>query len=353
MKIVRAEAWRVSLPLEEPYAIAYESADTAENVFLRLETDDGHVGFGCAAPSEAVTGETPAASYTVLRDEVAWRIGGMDAVRYRRVLESFRDVLFRFPAARAALDMALLDLAAKRAELPLWQFLGGYRARIPTSITIGILPERETVARAKDWVARGFRCLKLKGGGGWEDDAARVRRVREAVGSDIAIRFDANQGFDAEGAIRFALQTASANVELIEQPTKASDLAALAQVSARSRIPVMADESLTTVSDAVKLVTSRAARLFNVKLMKVGGITDALPVLGVAQEAGIGVMIGCMDEAALGIAAGLALALASPAVQYADLDGHIGLIGDSSQDAVRLEDGQLVPSDRPGLGASL
>lgn len=350
MKILGAEAWLLEMKLEEPYAIAYHYTETAKNVFLRLRTAEGLIGFGCTAPDPDVTGETPEGTLAALERTVIPLLLGEDALQRERVLAAVREALPRAPSVGNALDMALHDLLAKRAGVPLWQLLGGYRDRILTSITLGILPEADTVRRARERVAEGFRCLKIKGGKNWEEDATRVRKVREAVGNEVHLRFDANQGYGVEDACRFSWAVAAARVEFMEQPTRAGDDDALRRVSDRAALPVMADESVLSPADAWRVLGAGTCRLVNVKLVKCGGLSGAREIAGVAAACGAELMVGCMDESALGIAAGLHFALAARAVRYADLDGHIGLGGDPAAGAVRLEDGYLLPSDRPGLG---
>ena len=349
MKLVRAEAWAVTMPLAEPYAIAHGSYDRADNVFLRLIPDKGEPGYGCAAPDPAITGETLADVLAALA-AVEPLLAGADPLARNRALARLKPALGGRPSARAAIDMALHDLLGKAAGLPLWRLLGGYRARMRTSVTVGILSGAETVERARARVAEGFRCLKLKGGLDPDEDADRVRAVRAAVGPRIELRFDANQGYTVEQAVRFVGATRSARVALLEQPTPSGEPALLGRVSRAVAIPVMADESLLTLRDAFRLARKDLVDMVNVKLMKVGGLTDALATDSVARSAGLEVMVGCGDESALGIAAGLAFALARPNVAYADLDGHLDLIGDPAAAAVTLRGGVLHPSPKPGLG---
>ncbi len=350
MKITNIEAWPVEMKLAEPYTIAYESIDSTTNIFLRIETDQNINGHGCAAPDEQVTGETPSSTRQTLAEVAGPWLIGRDPLRYARLLEELADLLPNAPSARAAIDMAVFDILGKFSGLPVWKLLGGYRTRIKTSVTIGILPLVETVERAKSLIADGFKCLKLKGGADVEDDIARVLKVRELVGPGVEIRFDANQGYTVEQALHFMKETRPAKLELVEQPTPKGQPDLLGRVTSRTPLPIMADESLMTLRDAFRLARRDLADMVNIKLMKVGGIFEALQINSVARSANLEVMVGCMDEAGLAIAAGLHFALSRRNVAYADLDGHLDLIGDPTRDAVRLQNGVLFPNNSPGLG---
>lgn len=353
MRIRSVEAWVVSLRLAEPYTIAYETVRAADNVFVRLDTGRGPSGFGCAAPDLAVTGETAEGTLQAINDVAVPVLRGSDPLRIARILERLRKPLETRPSALAAVDMALYDLIGKVAGLPLWKILGGYRDRIRTSITIGILPVEETLEQARRRVREGFRALKIKGGIDVVVDVEKVIRVREEVGSHIQLRFDANQGFSVEEARRFVRETRRSGLELIEQPTPSGEPAQLGRVTRSVAIPVMADESLLNLRDAFRIARRGLADMVNVKLMKVGGIFEAIQINAVARSAGLEVMVGCMDEAALAIAAGLHFALARGNVRYADLDGHLDLLDDPSARAVILKDGTLFPRQEPGLGFNL
>jgi L-alanine-DL-glutamate epimerase-like enolase superfamily enzyme len=352
MKITALDAWARTLELREPYAIAYEEVERAVNVFVRLETSTGLAGFGCAAPDLQVTGETADGALEAARG-IEPLLKNRDPLRIARHVERFREPLAAHPSVQAAIDMALHDVLARVAEIPLWKLLGGYRDRMLTSVTIGILPAEETVAHARRRVAEGFRCLKIKGGRDADEDIERVHRVREAVGSTMRLRFDANQGYTVDESVRFIERTRAAHLELVEQPTPGRSPDMLGRVTSAVEVPVMADESLLTLRDAFRLAKHDLVDMVNIKLMKVGGIMEAMRINAVARSAGLKAMVGCMDEAGLGIAAGLAFALSRPNVEYADLDGHLDLIDDPTASAVYLREGVLHPSPSPGLGVDL
>lgn len=350
MKIIKIEAWPVKMRLSESYKIAYETVEEVTNIFIRIETSRGIRGCGCAAPDLHVTGETPEDVLHAYNDIIGPSIKGSDPLRPVMLLERLKPLLNNRPSALAATDMALLDIMGKISKLPLWRLLGGYRDRMKTSMTIGILPEKETVEHARKWVSLGFTSLKLKGGIHMESDVERVLKVRETVGDKIELRFDANQGFSLEDSLTFVKETRKARLELIEQPTPKGKPDLLGRVTSGVSIPVMADESLMTLRDAFRIARRDLADMVNVKLMKVGGIGEALQINAVAKSAGLEVMVGCVDEAALAISAGLHFALARSNVIYADLDGHLGLLDDPSKGTVILRKGTLFPKDTPGLG---
>jgi L-alanine-DL-glutamate epimerase-like enolase superfamily enzyme len=350
MRITRVEAWSVHIRLAEPYTISYETIESVKNVVLRIETNRGILGYGCAAPDKHITGETSESVLRCVDDVVRPSIKGSDPLRPTLLLERLKSDLRSQPAVLAAVDMALFDILGKVSNLSLWRLLGGFRDHMRTSITIGILPLHETIQRAREWFARGFRSLKLKGGIDVQSDIERVLKVREAVGPTVELRFDANQGFSLEETLKFVEGTRKARLELIEQPTPKGQPDLLGHVTSGVSIPVMADESLMSLRDAFRIARRELADMVNVKLMKVGGISEALQINAVARAAGLEVMVGCMDELALSIAAGLHFALSRPNVIYADLDGHLGLLEDPTMGAVILQDGTLYPTTKPGLG---
>jgi L-alanine-DL-glutamate epimerase-like enolase superfamily enzyme len=353
MRITAIEFFPVTMQLANPYTIAYETIDHTTNIFLYIKTNSPIYGCGCAAPDLAVTGETPANVLECMTNIIAPALKGSDPLRVSYIMEKLKEKLAANPSALAAVDMALYDILGKKADLPVWKILGGYRNRIKTSITIGISTVKDTIKMAKEFVSQGFTCLKIKGGINVDEDIERIKAVRKEVGDRIELRFDANQGYTVEQSIKFVEQTHKEKLELIEQPTPKGEPDLLGRVTKNVPLPVMADESLLNLRDAFRLAKSEMVDMVNIKLMKVGGISEALHINSVARAASFEVMIGCMDESALGIAAGLHFALARPNVVYADLDGHIDLINDPAAGAVEIRAGVLYPSNRPGFGVDI
>ncbi len=352
MKIIRLECWKESYQLREPYTIAYEKIESTSNVFLKIDTDQGFSGWGCAAPDPEITGEDYKTVLQAYHEVIAPYLKGKSPFTYALILEELRVMLKNQPSALAMVDMALFDLIGKKTGEPVYRLLGGFRHSIPTSVTIGILSVEETVKKGQEFIDQGFFILKVKGGKSVEEDVERIIRLRETLGSSIEIRFDANQGYSVSEAVSFIEKTKNQRIELLEQPTQRDNPDLLKQVSKRVAVPVMADESLMSLKDVFQLTSDEATDMINIKLMKTGGITEALRINAVAKAAGVESMVGCMDESAMGIAAGLHFALARPNIHYADLDGHFDLEDDTFAEMVICKDGILYPLEKPGFGWS-
>lgn len=350
MKIKSINCFFRTMKLSEPYSIAYDSVDRCESVFIHIETAEGIKGWGCAAPDPNVTGESASNILKVFHKEVEPYLLGKDVFQYARILNSLNSSLPGHPALRAMVDMALHDIIAQKAGVPLYMLLGGFRDSIPTSVTIGIMSVKSTLVFAENYIKKGFKILKIKGGNDVLEDIERINRLREVVGKYVKIRFDANQGYSLQDSLNFLKGVENAHIELFEQPTKKSDLEMLKLITQKSDLPVMADESLISLRDAFHLSKDQCTDLINIKLMKTGGILDAMHINSVAKAAGIGAMVGCMDESALGIAAGLHFALSRPNIQYADLDGHLDIIDDPFNGMLTIKDGELYPPESNGLG---
>jgi len=352
LRITRLSSRVENFGLTRPYTIAWETAASVENVVLRIETDAGLTGWGAASPSEHVTGETFAQCAAALSpDRLAWLVGrdvrGLPALSRELAASSPAA-----PAARAAVDMALHDLLAQRLGIPLVELLGRAHERMPTSITIGIKGVAETVAEAEEYVGRGFRILKVKTGLSLEADVERLRRLREKYpAASVRIRADANQGYTGEQTLTFFRETQQLDLEFLEQPVPAAEVATLRAFTESVKDRIAADESLLSDRDALSLAAPpRAAGIFNIKLMKCGGIVPALRIAAVAELAGIQLMWGCMDESVVSIAAALHAAFASPATRYLDLDGSLDLARDVAAGGFVIDDGVMRTIDSPGLG---
>ncbi|MGD1973203.1 MAG: dipeptide epimerase [Desulfobacterales bacterium] len=354
MKITQAIYWTERLALTRSYTIAYEHIDSVQNFFVQLKTDNGAIGLGVASPAQEVTGEGIQKCRQALADNLENLLIGTD-IRYLKTrLRDMESAMPGAPAARAAIDMALHDLWAKHHGLPLVDLLGRVHHSLPTSITIGIGSVEESLKDVAEYMDRGFRILKVKVGRSMEEDVERLRCIRQKAGQKILIRVDANQGYAADQFKHFLKQTASLELEFIEQPLAARDLTGMRRLPEAARKRSAADESLLDARDLIAcLEPPRPFGICNIKLMKCGGIAPAMQIAEVAHLAGIDIMWGCMDESIVGIAAALHAALASPATRYLDLDGHLDLAQDLATGGLVIKNGELSVTDRPGLGVEM
>jgi L-alanine-DL-glutamate epimerase-like enolase superfamily enzyme len=352
VQIVHVEVTPIQLRLRFPYrAFSHpREIEQVDCVFIRLDTKEGRSAWGCAAFDPAVTGETLDG---VLRacHACADRALDLNPLNTEFALAQLAPLTEDTPSARCAFDIAFYDLLGLAAGLPLHRLLGGFRHRIQTSITLSLLPVKETVEVAGERARQGFRILKLKGGLDAEDDVRRVQAVRHAL-PHLLLRLDAEQGYTVQQALDVS-RALEGSLEMLEQPTPADDLGALREVTVRSPVPILADESLTSPASALELASQQAAHGLSVKLATCGGLHCARQVDTIARAAHMATMVGCIHEPALLIAAGLGLALSSPNVRYGDLDGHFDLVNDPTHPGFSFEEGWLIARDVPGLGCTV
>ncbi len=318
---VTAQAW--TLPLVAPFVIATRVATEARNVRIRIETDGTDGGNGASAPVGYVTGESVESVIDAVRASGP-KFEGLGTERLGPLLILANTLLPDAPAARAGLEMALYDLWAKHWNLPLWQHFGGAAARLTTDMTIPLVSPEEAAALAADTWREGFRALKIKVGDaqGTTADLARIEAIIQAV-PGIRLRIDANQAFAPDEAVTFAnaLTDTGAIIELLEQPVPKEDVAGLKYVRERVSLPVFADESARSVAEVLHLLREDAVDGVNVKLMK-SGITGALQIIALCRASGKKLMLGCMLETGLGIAAAAQIAGGTGAFDFLDLDSH-------------------------------
>ena len=352
MIIKQIETYLVTLRYHEPFRIAPTTSSESHNVIVKIITESEMTGIGESSPSKRVTHETPKTVIAVL-NKIAPQLIGMSPLRIERITEEMDQIVTGNPSAKAAIDIALHDIMGKTAKTPLCNLLGGFRDTVLTDLTLGIKKPEEMAEDAVRAVRRGFKALKVKVGVDPEEDFERVRNIREAVGPDIAIRIDANQGWTVTQAIEVLNKLERFDIEFAEQPVAANEFKGLAEIRRRSSIPVMADESVQSPEDALNLIRQDAVDLINIKLMKSGGIHKARKIAAVAEAAKVPCMIGCMGESTVGITAGVQLAAAIKNIQYADLDSDI-LLRDKLvlEGGAKLEGSKRLPPEKPGLGVT-
>jgi len=351
MQITNVEVIPVELSLRLPHRTAYHpEIDRVTVVFVRVETRQGRVAWGCAAFDQGLTGETPEDVIQACQ-ACADRARDLNPLNIEYALEELTPLTETTPSALCAFDLAFHDLLGLAAGMPLYRLLGGYRNRIQTSITISIAPIKETVELARDYARRGFRIIKVKGGLDPEEDVRRVRAIHEAL-PHFTLRLDADQGYTARQALDVA-RALEGKLEMLEQPTPAADLNGLRQVTKHSPVPILADQSVMGPASALEIAARRAADGLSVKLATCGGLRCARQVDTIARAARMTTMVSCVNEPALLTAAGLSFALSSPNVRYGDLDGHFDLVGDPTVPGFLLEEGWLIATDVPGLGCTV
>ncbi|MGY0287436.1 MAG: mandelate racemase/muconate lactonizing enzyme family protein [Candidatus Methanodesulfokora washburnensis] len=348
--IERVEIYEAKLLYRQPFTISLGTSTYSVDVIAKVYDDEGNVGLGETSPSRKILGESEHTIEAAMRD-IAPILIGEDPERLELIEERMDKAILGNTAAKLALEMAVIDLIGKRRKIPLWRMLGGYREKIETDFTIGIKNPEEMAKDAVELVSRGFRILKLKVGTSPEEDLARVKAVRDAVGNSIRIRIDANQGWSVKTAVKVLNEMQRYDVELAEQPVKWNDIEGMAEVRMMSPIPIMADESVHTPEDALKVAMMEAADYINIKLTKAGGILKARRIAEISEAAGIPNMIGCMMEGGISITAAVHFACGMRNVVTSDLDSDISLKQDVVEDgSAKLENGYRIPPDEPGLG---
>ncbi len=347
ISIIRAE-----LPFHAPFRISLTRTESTTNLFVRLTASDGQVGWGEASPSPAITGDTaatmaaagPALAEVILGRTVSDIGGAVRAMRARMVGQT---------TMRSAFDMALYDLAARQAGLPLYAYLGGANRSFVTDNTVGMDTPKAMAETARGFVAAGFTAIKAKVGEGVRQDVARIRAIRTAIGPAIPLRIDANQGWDVPAAIAVLTQTEDVGIEYCEQPVRRGNIRGLKQVRDSVAIPIMADESVFDHHDALRLAAAEACDYLNIKFSKSSGMWVGRKIAAVAEAAGMACMVGCMSETRLGLTAAAHFISAHPIVRYADLDSHVDHTLDPVEGGMEIHRGRVVIPDGPGIGATL
>lgn len=351
MRIKSIRAFCQNLALTKPYTIAYLTTSTVENVFLEIELENGMIGLGAANPAMEVVGESPDQTLKNLQSEWIMGLVGRDIRLFTSLLDEAQQQFPNLPGTLAALDIALHDAFGQYLGVPVVQFYGQKIHALPTSVTIGIMNVADTLAEAAAYYQQGFRVVKVKTGLNVAEDSERVLKIREQYGNNITIRVDANQGYSLPDLQQFLVLTQSADVELIEQPMPVGLEQELLVLPDATRQLLAADESLKDPKAALKLAhRPQPFGIFNIKLMKCGGIRAALTIATIAETAGISLFWGCNDESRVSISAALHAAFACPNTRYLDLDGSFDLAEDIVSGGFTVDEGIMRPTDGTGLG---
>lgn len=351
MKITDVKVHKMSVPLVRPFRISLGVITHAESCLVEVETDEGITGFGEGSPGPLITGENMAGTMETIR-VLKEKLLGMDPRDLEAVYTVMNRVVAYAGTAKAAIDIACHDILGKSMGLPLYRALGGLSREIETDMTVGLDEPQVMAQRAKEYAEAGFSVIKTKVGTDIESDLARVKAIREAVGSQVKIRLDANQGWGPKEAVELIARLNEYDIELVEQPVPRYDFEGLQYVTSHSRVPIMADESCWDAKDALRLVKERAVDFINIKLMKCGGLYEAKKIVNIAEAAGVECMLGCMaEESGIAINGAAALGAALKNITRADLDASFSLSELPFEGGFTIRDTKhLVLSEEPGLG---
>ena len=352
MKILSVETDLISIKLKKPFKTALRQVSVVESIIVKLITDTGEIGYGAASPTAVITGDINESIIGSINNYIAPAVMGMDIEELEAIMQRVESSAVHNTSAKAAVDIALYDLFGKRFNIPLYKLFGGARKEIESDITISVNSPVEMAEDAVNYVRNGYTTLKTKVGVNGKLDIQRVKAIRDAVGPNIQLRLDANQGWSPKEAVKTirAMEDSGFDIELVEQPVKAHDIEGLRYVTQNVETPIMADEALFSPYDCFTLLKERAADILNIKLMKCGGLHNAQKINAMAESCGVECMIGCMIESKVGIAAAAHFAGGKLNITRADLDAIDLIAKEPISGGVELVGNKLVLSDAAGIG---
>lgn len=344
----------LSIPLKAPFVTSLGALEAVESVIVRITTQDGLVGWGECNPFWSINGETQETCLAVGK-HIARILIGHDATDIEGLHTRMDRLIFANNSIKSAFDIACHDIAAQDAGLPLFRFLGGTANRtLTTDYTVSLGTKEKMAADAMTIVQNGFQVIKVKLGGGPQEDIERIHAIREAIGSEVPLRIDANQGWSPEQAIVVLNALGDANIQHCEEPIPRWQFMELRRVKEASPIPIMADESCCDHHDAERLIALGACQRFNIKLGKSGGLFKARKIIALAEAAGMEVQIGGFLESRLAWTAAAHLALTSDAVRYCDMDTPLMFTADPVVGGLEYGmGGSITVPTTIGMGASI
>lgn len=354
MKIKAIRSYLKKMDLTKPYTIAYNTYSNVSLAFLEIELENGIIGYGSGSPAEDVVGETTEQTILNLKSDFVQQFVGRDIRHFQQLIYETRLKFDHLPGTQAAIDIALHDTFGKFMGISIASFYGQKIKFLPTSVTIGIKNLKETLAEAEGYKALGFKVLKVKTGLNVQEDIERIAKLNETYGNAFKIRVDANQGYTITELKTFISATKNYAVELIEQPIKVNNEIELLALSAHERTLIAGDESLKDSKSALQFAANnKPFGIYNIKLMKSGGIMCAKEIATIAQNASIDLFWGCNDESIISITAALHAAYSCPNTKYIDLDGSFDLAEDLVTGGFKIEDGFMKINTKPGFGFNL
>lgn len=355
MKITDIRLGMLRVPLKTPFKTALRTVNQIEDVVVIIETDTGHRGYGEAPATAVITGDIHGSIIEAIRTVIKPKLLGQDIADLNHILRLIQGCIMKNYSAKAAVEIAVYDLFAQYYQAPLYKMLGGGVPRLTTDITISVDYIDKMVADSLDAVANGFETLKVKVGKDIGVDIERVKAIYNAVAGKALIRLDANQGWTAKEAVYalHKLEDAGVRLELVEQPVKYYDLEGLKYITERVHTPVMADESSFGPREVIELIKMRAADIINIKLMKTGGISNAIKIADICSFYDMQCMIGCMLESSISVAAAVHVAVAkADVITKIDLDGPSLCAVNPVSCSVSFNGPDITIGDAPGLGVT-
>jgi len=354
MRVRKIECIAINVPLRKPYAISTGQVEYLEHVIVLSHLEDGSLGVGEAAPATVVSDEFAADVKLTVENFLAKCVEGQSIFDLERISSDMNRLIPGHTHAKSAVELSLWDAIGKTLETPLCDLIGGtVKSEVPVAWALGMGTEEGMVREAEEYVARGFKNLKVKIGTDSKKDLSNVSAIRRAVGDSVSIRVDANGGYTADQAVKTLRRMEEYDLELIEQPVPRWDVEGLARISKVLDTPVMADESLGSPEDAMRLVRCEAADVFNIKVAKLG-IRASKKIAAIAESAGLTCSVGSMIESGVGTAAGAHFSASTSVVRYStELVGTLLITDDIVKGSYRAEAGKIAVPRGNGLGVEL
>jgi hypothetical protein len=353
MKIVAVRSYLKKMALTKPYTIAYSTFSDVSLAFFEVELANGIIGIGSGSPAKEVVGETSEQTAANLQTEFVQQFVGRDIRHFQQIIFETIQHFSHLPGTQAAIDIALHDTFCKFIGISVVDFYGQKIKALSTSVTIGIKNLAATLEEAEGYKALGFKILKVKMGLDVNEDIERVVKLKEQFGNHFKIRVDANQGYTITDLKKFIEATKQQGLELIEQPMEVGTEKELLNLDWSDRKLLAADESLKNPQAALKLATNeKPFGIYNIKLMKCGGLVGALGIANIANNANIDLFWGCNDESIISITAALHVAYACPNTKYIDLDGSLDLAEDLVKGGFEIVNGEMQINTQAGFGFS-
>lgn len=352
MTIQQIELYKLFIPLKEPFVISLGPIYNAENVLVLIRTKEGITGFGECSPFLSINGES-ADTCMVVGQYFAKALIGKNALDIPEHIAAMDRIIYGNSSIKSAFDIALYDIAAQHAGQPLYQYLGGdINKVIVTDYTVSIGEPTKMAADAVKIKAEGYPAIKIKLGKHGPTDVLRIKAIREAVGNDIPLRIDANQGWGIEEAIATLQSLAPYGIQHCEEPIARWAFMELPRIRKQSPIPIMSDESCGDEHDAERLIQLKACDYMNIKLGKSGGIFKALKMVKLAEAANIHLQVGAFMESRLAMTAFAHFSLCSPQIEHYDFDTSLMFSEDPvSGGIIYKQNGVIDVPQQPGLGA--